>query len=234
MARVTVSARDLQRFFEVLGATVGKTVDGDDTFACVYLRTGLAITGDDVTASQVLTGVTTDGVLIGRMHVSCNGSLPDPVLLPSAVLSWVRPALHEVIRADKESLVTLQIDRDTLEARLIVESDISLLHQFNMQPVGSYPIALADRSLDGLTAADSVVDSEHRPLESGKLSVFAGPHLAVLVSLAKKLSADVSVYRVKHAASVQLVSIGSWRGVLPGTRYSADTDVQSPEDQPAL
>ncbi|WP_128645521.1 hypothetical protein [Rhodococcus sp. BS-15] len=234
MARVTVAAKDLQRFFEILGATVGKVVDGDDTFACVYLRTGTAVAGDDVSASQVLTGVTTDGVLIGRMHVSCNGSLDDPVLLPSAVLNWIRPALQEVIRGDKNSLVSLQVHRDTLEAKLIVESDTSLLHQFNLQPVGSYPIDLCDRSLAGLTASDQVTDSDHRPLDSGKLSVFLGPHLGVLVTLAKKLHADVYLHRVKHPASAHLVSIGAWRGVLPGTRYSADIDVDSPEEQPAL
>lgn len=235
MADVVVHAKSLLKFFDVLQVTMGRESEEEDGFSAVYLRTGKAVADGGVSPEQVLTGVSTTGVVVGRMLVRCNGDLPAPVLVPASALKWLMPVLREIAADDKEALVTLQVDAHSLSARVVVETMPGRVHVTTLVSAQSFPVQACENALDGSAARSVVTDKEDRELVSGALTALPGKYLKVLFEVSKRVEfADVRLYRVAHAASLHVVSVGPWRGALPAAIYDVDTDVDFPDDQPAL
>lgn len=233
-ALITVHAGSLQRFLEGLAFTVSKHADDHEDYRSVFLRTGMAVVDGAVSPSQVLTGMTTDGLLMARMHLACNGELPQPAMLPADQLPWLIPVLRGIARDDKEALVTLKIDAASHAAELIVETNAEKLHKVSVRPVDAFPVSTLDAAFEGKAASKTVTDKDGTPLPEGALTAWSGQIIAVLAGVSKKFDEDVYEYRTAHPASSHIVVIGPWRGVIPAAQYPVDVSVDAPDDQEAL
>ena len=235
MVSVTVHAGSLRRMLDVLLLTTVKSPsEGEASIAGVHLRTQKAMAGGGVSQTQALTGTTTTGTVVGRMHVSCNGELAAPVLLPIRDVPWLSKVLQEVHRDDKEGLVTLMVGED-LSARWVIETRQATSHQAVLESASDFPLSTCEAMLDGSASAEVVVDKDSmEPLPAGCMTRFPGAYHSLLGTVSAKLNADVDVFRMGHPAGVHLVSVGAWRGALSGSPYPVDASVDGPDEQETI
>lgn len=234
LSDVTVHAKSLLRFFKALSVTTSRPSD-EDGFSDVYLRTGKAVADGGVSPTQVLTGISTDGVVVGRMLVSCNGDLPAPVGVSATTLPWLTAVLKEVAADDKEALVTLRVNPSTLDSALVPETLPHREHKFVLRAVDDFPVETCENALDGSTARAEVTTKDGDVLPVGNVTQWPSKYLKLLAQMSQQLDGeDVRIYRVKHPASTHVVTIGPWRGALPANPYPLDIDVDEPDDQEAL
>lgn len=228
MSEISVAAASLRTLLSSLRHTLGRPGDSSSTDG-VLLTTLTADTPEGRT--KVLVGVTTDGVVVGRLSVLCNGELRAPLLIPADDVTWISEVLAEAVRDDKESLMSVRVDSESGVARMVVESRPSKVHSFPLGDVSAFPTAWTGKVLDEPAAA-VVHDRTGKELPAGNLMALPGPYLALFMKMSRTFrGVPVKLYRTGHPAARVLVEVGPWRGSFPTSPYTMSTPVDFPETQ---
>lgn len=241
---VKIPADQFPLLFKAAKVTAYKGKE-DPTSRCVYLHSTRGESMDEPGETDYLVATTTDGSSHGQIAIEVDGQLPHPVLFDmdfvTGILSHVKTAQKKMKEeCGKQAELTVELRLRGSEAggeTLVVQTltdgfpgEYDTTSTTNTADYTDFPILAVTRQLEGGNETDPV-DSDGRPLPEGNAYVLSSAEAKVASGIQAVLS-DYHVFSFPqgHAAARRVLTCGPWRGSVPGPQYSADDDLDTPEN----
>lgn len=242
---VKIPADQFPLLFKAAKVTAYKGKD-DPTSRCVYLHSTRAESLEEPGDTDFLVATTTDGSSHGQVAIEVDGQFPHPVLFDmdfvTGILSHVKTAqkkMKEECGKQAELTVELRLrgsdsgEGETLVVQTLTDGfpgEHDTTSTTNTADYTDFPILAVTGQLSGGNE-DTPLDPDGLPLPEGNAYVISASEAKVASGIQSVFS-DFQVFAFPqgHSAARRILTCGPWRGSVPGPQYSAEADVDNPEN----
>jgi hypothetical protein len=204
-------------------ADLAPTATGKTGMRGILLHTARGYYGDDPGMTTLLVGMGASGRVVGHTYIPCDGTL-EPTLLGIADVASIRGLLETRAKADPNHSVEVTRDLETVTFQeppdLFASGNSVTLHVGDLDTVPRYAWKILGYDHPAEQMPPPTLRGEDMP--AVPRSDYDPAQLAPFITVAKRHTLPVQVYRY-HPHRPTLVQIGGrYRGAIMPTRWAAD------------